>query len=148
MSDTAERAALAAATLNAYFMDEMPDCIAKVRNDILMISRRVEPEREVDLRVDALGRTAILTDTQFRITLAPERAESRVVALEKSVPKTNIDALDANTQRGKVHIQIKAGFSPERHLVLSPAELALLYTMLDTFIQELPRVDDKTGGVS
>lgn len=98
-----------------------------------------------DPRIDSLGNSAILTDTQFRITLAPERAESRVVALEKSVPKTNVDAIDANTQRGKVHIQIKAGFAPERHLLLSPAELALLYTMLDTFIQELPRVDDKTA---
>lgn len=48
------------------------------------------------------------------------------------------------TQRGKVHLQLKRGFAAERHLVLDPAEVALLYEMLDMFIQELPRVDDKT----
>lgn len=98
-----------------------------------------------DPRIDPLGRTAILTDTQFRITLAPARPESRVVALEKAVNASRIAAIAAQTQQGKVHIQIKAGFAEERHIVLDPAELALVYSMLDMFIQELPRADDKTA---
>lgn len=37
-----------------------------------------------DPRIDALGSSAILTDTQLRITFAPERPEARVVALRRT----------------------------------------------------------------
>ena len=98
-----------------------------------------------DPRVDALTNAAILTDTQVRITMAPVRQESRVVALQKSLRATEVERIASLTQQGKVHVQIKAGFAPERHLVLEPAEVAILYDMLDRFIQELPRVDKAAG---
>jgi hypothetical protein len=94
-----------------------------------------------DPRVDPLGNNAILTDTRIRISLAPRRPEVRVVALEQSVRAAQIERLASMTQQGVVHLQLKEGFAPERHYVLSPAELALLYDMLDKFITELPRVD-------
>jgi hypothetical protein len=98
-----------------------------------------------DPRIDALGSTAILTDTQFRVTLAPARPEARVVALRNEVNLMRISQIAALTQQGSVHIQIKAGFAPERKLVVTPAELALLYDLLDKFVTELPRVDDKSA---
>lgn len=145
MSDTKERLALASATITAFLGGETDHPLAKVARDIDLCAARAEPEqREQDPRIDALGSSAILTDTQLRITFAPERPEARVVALRKDARCDQITRLETMTQRGKVHLQLKRGFAAERHLVLDPAEVALLYEMLDMFIQELPRVDDKT----
>lgn len=98
-----------------------------------------------DPRVDPLGSSAILTDTRIRLTFAPERAEARVVALEKEVRATQVEQLASMMQLGKVHIQIKDGFAPERKLVLKPAEMVMIYDLFDRFIAELPRVDNKTS---
>lgn len=94
-----------------------------------------------DPRIDALGHSAILTDTVLRLTFAPARPEARVVALRQEVRKDKIDQVAALTQQGVVHLQVKAGFGSERHLTLSPAEAVILFQMLDAFIHELPRVD-------
>jgi hypothetical protein len=97
-----------------------------------------------DPRIDTLGSSAILTDTRIRLTFAPERPEARVVALEKEVRAAMVEKLASMMQLGKVHIQIKAGFGAERKLVLAPAEMVMIYDLVDRFIAELPRVDDKT----
>lgn len=97
-----------------------------------------------DPRVDPLGSSAILTDTRIRLTFAPERPEARVVALEKEVRLAQVEQLTGMMQLGKVHIQIKDGFAPERKLVLKPAEMVMIYDLVDRFIAELPRVDNKT----
>ena len=96
-----------------------------------------------DPRIDALASTSILTDTHFRLTFAPQREEARVVALSVLARKSKMDALAALAQLGLVHIQIKAGFAPERKIVLTPGEVALLYDLLDKFVQELVVVDRK-----
>lgn len=99
---------------------------------------------EQDPRVDPLGNTAILTDTRIRLTFAPARPEARVVALEKEVRAAQVEQLAGMMQLGKVHVQIKDGFGAERKLVLKPAEMVMIYDLMDRFIAELPRVDDKT----
>lgn len=96
-----------------------------------------------DIRVDALKPLAILTDTHIRLVFAPSRAEARVVALDNEVRATRIEKLGLQMQQGFVHIQFKAGFEKERHIALRPAEMFLLYEMLDRFMQELPVVDKK-----
>lgn len=99
-----------------------------------------------DPRIDPLNSAAVLTDTQLRLSFAPVRKEARVVALEKSVHRTDIMDLETRMQQGKVHFQIKAGFAPERSIELTGAELLLLLEMSDRFITNLPRVDDNPAG--
>lgn len=98
-----------------------------------------------DPRIDKLPNAAILTDTQLKLTFAPANPDARVVALAIPIRKTRIDNLALLMQQGKVHLQLKAGFAPERHLVFEPAEIALLHDMLDRFMQELPTVDKKAA---
>lgn len=97
-----------------------------------------------DPRVPALGAVAILTDLQVRLVFAPQRPEARVVALPIEVNQMKVAQLGAMMQQGDVHLQVKNGFGPERKIVLSPPEVAILYDLLDKFITELPRVDNKT----
>lgn len=96
-----------------------------------------------DPRIDPLGAAAILTDTQLRLVFAPADPKARVVGLTVPIRKTRIDALVPLMQQGTVHLQLKDGFSPERHLELRAAELPLLFDLIDRFIHELPRVDKK-----
>lgn len=98
-----------------------------------------------DPRVPDLQGGAILTDTQIRLTFAPARAESRVLAAQIAVPKSRIDDMQPMVQQGQVHIQLKAGFGPSRRLVLTAAEVFLLQDALDRFITELPQVDTEVG---
>ncbi len=98
-----------------------------------------------DPRISPLGATAILTDTQIKLTFAPTRPEARVVGLQIEVNAMKMAQMSALMQQGAVHVQIKAGFAAERRLTFTPAEMVTLYDMLDKFITELPRVDDKAA---
>lgn len=92
-----------------------------------------------DPRIDPLGASAILTDTQFRMTFAPLNEAERVVAMKFHARRAKIDQMQSLMKLGTIHIQIKAGFSPERHYELSGPEAMLLMDGLDKFVTELPR---------
>jgi hypothetical protein len=92
-----------------------------------------------DPRIDPLGASAILTNTQFRFTFAPADAAAKVTALKLEVRADKLAQMAALLAVGDVHVQLKAGFAPERHIVITPAEIIVLMDMMDKFITELPR---------
>lgn len=91
-----------------------------------------------DPRIDALSNSAILTDTQLRLTFAPRDPQAKVTALKVPVRADKIDQMQAMMQLGTVHIQLKAGFGLERSIELSGPELMILMDAADRFVTELP----------
>lgn len=91
-----------------------------------------------DHRIEPLGAAAILTDTQFRIAFAPTDPADKATALQFTVRKAKIDQLQSQMRLGAIHVQIKAGFAAERHVVLTGPEILLLMDAFDKFITELP----------
>lgn len=96
----------------------------------------VPPDR--DPRIDRLGNAAILTDTQVRLAFAPHDPKAKPVALKFDAPRLDIDRMQAMMKLGRVHLQIKAGFAPERHIELSGPELMFIMELGDRFVTELP----------
>lgn len=92
-----------------------------------------------DPRIDSLGRTAILTDTQLRLAFAPLDPEAKVSALQIEVRADKVAQMQALAKLGTVHVQIKAGFGAERKIELTVPELFLLIDLADRFVTELPR---------
>lgn len=92
-----------------------------------------------DPRIDPLGSSAILTDTQMRLAFAPRDPEAKITALGLNVHAAKIDKLQSLMQLGTIHLQIKAGFAPERSIELSGPEIMLLMDLADRFVTELPR---------
>lgn len=92
-----------------------------------------------DPRIDSLGSSAILTDTTLRLTFAPVDESAKVTALKVPVRHDKLVQLQSVMQLGKVHLQIKAGFAPERSIELTGPELMVLIDMADRFVTELPR---------
>lgn len=101
-----------------------------------------EPILLRDPRIDALSNSAILTDTQVRLTFAPRNPDSRVLAKLLNVSADKITQMQALMQLGTIHLQIKAGFGAERSIELNGPEGLILMELFDRFITELPRVDD------
>lgn len=91
-----------------------------------------------DHRIEPLGAAAILTDTQFRIAFAPTDPADNAIALKFTARKAKTDDMQMSMRSGAVHVQIKAGFAPERHIVLTGPEIMLLMDAFDKFITELP----------
>lgn len=91
-----------------------------------------------DPRVDPLGAAAILTDTQFRLSFAPRDPDERVIALQFQARKAKIDQMQSLMQLGEVHVQVKAGFAAERHVVYTGPEIILLMDAFDRLVTELP----------
>jgi hypothetical protein len=91
-----------------------------------------------DPRIDPLGTSAILTDTQFRIAFAPIDQMVKATGLMFKARKAKLDDMQSQMRVGDVHVQIKAGFAPERHVVLTGPETMLLMDAFDKFITELP----------
>lgn len=91
-----------------------------------------------DPRIDPLGSSAILTDTQFRLSFAPRDPEERVLAMQFAVRATKIAQLQSMMKLGDIHLQIKEGFGVERHSVISGPEMVLLMDAFDKFVTELP----------
>lgn len=92
-----------------------------------------------DPRIDPLDRTAILTDTQLRLAFAPADPEAKITALKVPVRSAKIDQMQSLMALGVVHVQIKAGFAPERSIELTGPELMILIDAADRFVTELPR---------
>lgn len=92
-----------------------------------------------DPRIDKLASSAILTNTQFRMSFAPRNPEARITALKFEARADKIAQMQNLMQLGTIHIQIKAGFGEERSIELSGPEAMLLFDGLDKFITELPR---------
>ena len=91
-----------------------------------------------DPRIDTLGNSAILTDTQMRLVFAPHDPDARVIALGKGISAFTVANLSASMPLGKVHFQVKAGFAAERSVKLTVAELFLLIELADRFVTGLP----------
>lgn len=91
-----------------------------------------------DERIDPLGNSAILTDTQIRLAFAPQDPKANLIAMKLDVRKDRTDRMAALMQVGKVHLQVKAGFAPERSIELTGPELMILMDMADRFVTELP----------
>lgn len=94
-----------------------------------------------DPRVDKLGNSAILTDTQFRIAFAPRDEKAKIVALKADVRQTKTDQLSSMMALGMVYIQVKAAFGIERTIALTPPEVVILMDLFDKFITELPKAE-------
>lgn len=92
-----------------------------------------------DPRIDTLGSTAILTDTQLRLAFAPLDPEAKVSALQIEVRADKIVQMQALAKIGTVHFQIKSGFGEERSIELTVPEVFLLIDLADRFVTELPR---------
>lgn len=92
-----------------------------------------------DPRIDPLGASAILTDTQVRVSFAPSDPEERVIALSSKSRQDRLLQMQALMALGRVHVQVKAAFGAERNIDLSPPEIMVLMELLDRFITELPR---------
>ncbi len=92
-----------------------------------------------DPRIDPLGSSAILTDTQVRVSFAPHDGEARVVALSSKSRADRLLQMQSLMALGRVHIQVKAGFGAERSIELSPPEVMVIFELLDRFVTELPR---------
>jgi hypothetical protein len=62
-----------------------------------------------------------------------------VHAADVSVRKSAIDAMITKLRTGKVRLQVKAGFSPEREIIFTDAaELFLFAGLAERFVEELP----------
>lgn len=101
-----------------------------------------------DPRIDPLGNTAILTDTQMRLAFAPRDPKAKVVGMALEVRKAKLDQIAALMQLGTFHIQLKSGFEAERHYTFKPEEVPLLLDALDKMVTELPRAQAAAKGVS
>lgn len=91
-----------------------------------------------DPRIDPLNNAAILTDTVMRLAFAPADPKAKVTALRVPMRASKLEAMQSSMRLGTVHLQLKAGFAPERHIELTPPELFALLEMGDRFITELP----------
>lgn len=91
-----------------------------------------------DPRIDPLNNAAILTDTVMRLAFAPADPKAKVTALCVPMRAAKLDAMQTSMRLGTVHLQLKAGFAPERHIELTPPELFALLEMGDRFLTELP----------
>lgn len=92
-----------------------------------------------DPRIDPLGSSVILTDTQVRVSFAPHNDEERVIALKSNSRQLTLDQMQSLMALGRVHLQVKAGFGIERSIELSPPEVMVIFELLDRFVTELPR---------
>lgn len=92
----------------------------------------------MDKRIDPLGAAAILTDTQFRLSFLPHDEKAPAKALQFTARAAKMEQLSSQMLVGKVAVQIKAGFAPERVMEFTPAEIVLLMDAFDKFITELP----------
>lgn len=90
-----------------------------------------------DERIDALRNAAILTDTQLRFTFAPAKTDKRVLALGKDIRSSQVGSLQMQCSHGLAHLQIKAGFAPERKIELTLPELLLVLELGQRFVDEL-----------
>lgn len=99
----------------------------------------LQPAR--DPRVDTLGRAAILTDTQFRLTFAPADPKAKLVALQANAGQDKLLRIRSQMRVGQVVVQLKAGFGEERSIVLDPPEILLLIDLFDRFVTELPNAE-------
>ncbi len=92
-----------------------------------------------DPRIDPLGASAILTDTQVRLSFAPSDPDERVIALKSNSRAANLLQMQGLMALGRVHLQVKAAFGEERSIELSPPEIMVVMELLDRFVTELPR---------
>jgi hypothetical protein len=104
---------------------------------------RIEEEEQAELPLAAPARPLLLNNTTLRLTFRPEALDSDKeplpVALEFEADAVTVASISAKLQRGSVQIDFVNGFGRTRTLQLSPAELMLLLTQSDRFINELPR---------
>lgn len=98
-----------------------------------------------DPRIDPLGSSAILTDTQVRVSFAPHDPDERAIALHTKSRSTTLLEMQSRMALGRVHIQVKAAFGEERHIDLSPPEIMVIMELLDRFVTELPRAQRATA---
>lgn len=87
---------------------------------------------------ERLSASAILTDTQIRLSFVPLNDAERVIAAHVNVRKAKIDAMTVGMRQGKVRIQLKEGFGSERELLLSPVEMFLITELCDRVLTEMP----------
>lgn len=104
------------------------------------------PEEMRDPRIDPLGRSAVLTATQVRLTFAPRDADAKPVALKVSLEPDKIAKMQSMLKLGRVHIQVKEGFGEERSVELSLPEMLLIFELADRFITELPNAERAANG--
>jgi hypothetical protein len=99
----------------------------------------------MDPRIDKLGNAAVLTDTQVRLSFAPQDEKANVIGITAPIRALKILQMASLMQVGRVHIQIKEGFGEERHLELSGPELMIIMDLADRLVTELPAAQRAAG---
>ena len=99
----------------------------------------------MDPRIDKLGNAAVLTDTQVRLTFAPQDEKAKVIGITAPIRKLKLLQMQSLMQLGKIHLQIKDGFSEERSIEMTGPELLVLMDLGDRLVTELPEAQKAAG---